>query len=185
MWHGGKVYMKKLNKFAMSALLVALAYVLSFVKILHLPFGGSITLFSMLFISLPAYFFGISYGFMASVTYSLLQLVVDPYIVHPLQLIMDYTVAFSCFGVVGFFRHQKNGLQVGFVVACIIRFVSSSISGYVFFKEYAPESWNPLVYTVVYNGSYIFIECVMSLIFVSVRQVNNLIERIRKKADKL
>lgn len=175
----------KVKNFAMSALLVALAYVLSFVKILHLPFGGSITLFSMLFISLPAYFFGVSYGFMASVTYSLLQLIVDPYIVHPLQLGLDYIIAFGCFGIVAFFRNNKNGLQIGFVIACIIRFISSSISGYIFFKEYAPESWNPLVYTVTYNGSYIFTECVMTLVFISVRQVNSLIERMRKRVDKL
>lgn len=175
----------KIRRFAISALFVALAFVLSFVKIIHLPFGGSITLFSMLSISLPAYYFGVSYGFMASVTYSLLQLVVDPYVIHPLQLCLDYIFAFGCFGIVAFFRDKKNGLQIGFVIACIIRFLSSSISGYVFFKEYAPESWNPLVYTVVYNGSYIFIECVMTLIFISVKQVSNIIERMRKRVERL
>ena len=175
----------RIRNFAISALLVALAFVLSFVKIIHLPFGGSVTLFSMIFISLPAYFFGIGYGFMASVTYSLLQLVVDPYIIHPLQLFLDYIFAFSCFGIVAFFRNRKNGLQIGFITACIIRFLSSSISGYVFFKEYAPETWNPLVYTVVYNGSYIFIECVMTLVFLSVKQVNNIIERTRKMVERL
>ena len=73
-----------LKKYTVSALFVALAFVLKNIKIIHLPFGGSVTLFSMLVISLPSHFFGIKYGFIASVSYSLLQITVDPYIVHPL-----------------------------------------------------------------------------------------------------
>ena len=173
-----------IKKFAVSALFLALAYALSFVKILHLPFGGSITLFSMLVISLPSYFFGVRLGFMASFAYALLQLIVDPYIVHPAQLLLDYIIAFSSFGIVGFFRNMDEGLIVGFVVACIIRFISSSISGYVFFREYAPESWNPILYTVIYNGSYIFIECVFSIILISVKQIKVTIIHYKKKWEK-
>ena len=170
-----------LRKFTISALLVALAYVLSFIKIVHLPFGGSITLFSMLVISLPGYFFGVQYGFLTSIVYALLQLVVDPYILNPIQLVLDYILAFGCFGVVGFFKDTKNGLQKGFVLACIIRFLSSSTSGYVFFSEYAPEAWNPLVYTITYNASYIFTECVLSLVFISIGQVNRLLEQFKQR----
>lgn len=173
--------MKSVQKLAMSALFVAIAYVLSLIKFLHLPFGGSITFFSMLTISLPSYFFGVQYGFMASFTYSFLQMIVDPYIVHPVQAVLDYTIGFSCFGIVGFFRNQKKGLMLGFIIACIVRFISSSISGYVFFKEYAPEAWNPIVYTVVYNASYIFAECILSIVFLSIGQVERLLKSFRKK----
>ena len=169
-----------IKKFSISAIFVAVAYVLSFIKIFHLPFGGSITLFSMLAISLPSYFFGMKIGFIASFTFSLLKLIIDPYIIHPVQFLLDYTIAFSCFGITGIFRDKKWGLYTGFVLACIIRFLSSSISGYVFFKEYAPEAWNPLLYTVVYNGSYIFTECVLSLVVVSIRQVNRMIEQFKR-----
>ena len=170
-----------IKKFTMSAIFVAIAYVLSFVKLLHLPFGGSITLFSMLCISLPSHFMGLKYGFMASIAYSLLQLVIDPYIVHPLQLLLDYTIAFSCFGIVGFFGKDNKCLALGFIIACCIRFLSSSISGYIFFKEYAPEGWNPIVYTVVYNGSYIFTECVLSLIVISVKPVKRILHKFRNQ----
>lgn len=173
-----------IRKFAISAIFVALAYVLSFVKLLHLPFGGSITLFSMLAISMPSYFFGVKIGFIASFAYSMLQLIVDPYIIHPMQLLLDYTIAFSCFGIVGFFRNMDSGLAKGFVFACIIRFLSSSTSGYVFFREYAPESWNPLIYTIVYNGSYVFIECILSLILISVKHVYTTIEHYKVKWEK-
>lgn len=155
-----------IEKYTISAIFVALAYVLSFIRVIHLPFGGSVTLLSMLVISLPSHLLGVKYGFIASFAYSLLQLIVDPYVVHPVQLILDYTVAFSCFGIVGLFGKRDKSLAIGYIVACCIRFISSSISGYVFFKEFAPEGWNPLVYTVVYNASYIFSECIISLIVI-------------------
>ena len=84
----------------------------------------------------------------------------------------------------GFFGKDNKGLALGFIIACCIRFLSSSISGYVFFKEYAPEGWNPIVYTVVYNGSYIFTECVLSLIVVGVEPVRNLLNQFRNKMSK-
>ena len=171
----------RLNKFSASALFTALAIILSYIKIFHLPFGGSITLFSMLVISLPAYFFGISYGFMASFAYSLLQLILDPYIVHPLQVLLDYIIAFSCFGVVGCFRKMKNGLVIGFIAACIIRFLSSSISGYVFFSEYTPEGWTPIYYTVLYNASYVFTECICSIVLIQLPPVSKFIESYYRK----
>lgn len=170
-----------IKKFTMSAILLAIAYVLSFVKLLHLPFGGSITLFSMLFISFPSYFFGVKYGLIASISYSLLQLIIDPYIVHPVQLVLDYIIGFSCFGLVGLFGKEEKDFMLGFIIACCMRFLSSSISGYIFFKEYAPEGWNPILYTVVYNGSYVFTECILSLIVINVGPVRKMINNFKRE----
>ena len=164
-----------IKKLSTSALLIAFAFILSFIKIMRLPFGGSITLLSMLFVSLPSYLYGVKYGFVASITYSFLQLISDNYIVHPMQVVFDYIIAFSVFGIVGFFRNKKNGLEIGFIIACVIRFISSSISGYIFFREYAPESWNPIIYTVVYNGSYIFIECIFTVLVLQNKKVKNVL----------
>ena len=166
-----------IKKISGSAILIAIAFILSFVKIMRLPFGGSITLLSMLFISLPSYLYGVKYGFAASITYSLLQLISDNYIVHPMQVVLDYIIAFSVFGIVGFFRNKKFGLEIGFIIACVIRFISSSISGYIFFKEYAPESWNPIIYTVVYNGSYIFIECIFTVLVLQNKKIKNILTK--------
>ena len=166
-----------IKKLSTSALLIAFAFILSFIKIMRLPFGGSITLLSMLFVSLPSYLYGVKYGFVASITYSFLQLISDNYIVHPMQVVFDYIIAFSVFGIVGFFRNKKNGLEIGFIIACVIRFISSSISGYIFFREYAPESWNPIIYTVVYNGSYIFIECIFTVLVLQNKKVKNILTK--------
>ena len=110
-----------------------------------------------------------------------MQLIIDPYIIHPVQLLLDYTIAFSCFGIVGLFGKDDKDFMLGFIVACFIRFLSSSISGYVFFKEYAPEGWNPILYTIVYNGSYIFTECILSLIVINVEPVRKIINSFKRK----
>lgn len=171
----------RIRKFALSAVFIAVAYVFSLIKIFHMPLGGSITLFSMLFVALPAYYFGPTIGFTASFAYSLLQLTDNPYIIHPVQLLFDYILPFTIFGIVGFFKNKKNGLQIGFIIACILRWVFCSISGYVFFKEYAPEGWNPIMYTIVYNGGYIFGECIITLIVILIPYVKRVIEKFKTK----
>ena len=167
------------RKFVVSALLVAMAFVLSFIKIFKMQLGGSVTLFSMFVISLPAYLYGAKYGFAAAFIYSILQLVQGGYIIHPMQIFLDYIFAFTCFGIVAYFRNIKHGSYIGFLIACIIRWLSSSISGYVFFREYAPATWNPILYTLAYNGSYIFAEYIITIIFVSIPQVKKILHEYK------
>lgn len=167
------------KKFVVSALFVAMAFVLSFIKIFKMPLGGSVTLFSMFVISLPAYLYGAKYGFAAAFAYSILQLLQGGYVIHPMQMLLDYIFAFTCFGIVAFFRDIKHGSYVGFLIACIIRWLSSSISGYVFFREYAPATWNPIIYTLAYNGGYIFAEYIITIIFVSIPQVKKILHQYK------
>ena len=88
-----------------SAIAIALATVVSVVlKLPSLPFGGSITLFSMLIMCLPGYWFGFRTGLIAALAYGTLQLLFDPYIVHPLQLLLDYPLAYGALGLAGLFH---------------------------------------------------------------------------------
>lgn len=170
-----------INRFAASAILVGLATALSLIPVpLQLPFGGKITLFSMLVISLPAYLYGPRLGFISSLAFAFLMMMIDPYMVHPVQVILDYIIAFGCFGIVAFFRNKKDGLIIGFIIACIIRFIAHSISGYVFFKDYAPANWSALLYTVVYNGSFVFTECIFSVILLFVGSIRRTIEKYKE-----
>ena len=169
-----------LRKFVISALCVALAFVLSFVKVFRMPLGGSVTLMSMFVISMPAYLFGARYGFMSSFVYALLQLMQGGTMLHPLQIFLDYILAFTCFGIVAFFRDIKHGSYVGFLIACIIRWLSSSLSGYIFFREYAPATWNPIIYTLAYNGGYIFAEYLITIVIVTIPQVKNLLHKYKE-----
>lgn len=169
-----------LKKFVISSLCVALAFVLSFVKIFRMPLGGSVTLMSMFVISMPAYLFGARYGFMSSFVYAVLQFAQGGTMLHPLQIFLDYILAFTCFGIVAFFRDIKHGSYVGFLIACIIRCLSSSLSGYIFFREYAPATWNPILYTLAYNGGYIFAEYLITIVIVTIPQVKNLLHKYKE-----
>ena len=107
---GGKLSVKQLVFCAIS---IALGTILSEIKIIDFPWGGSATLLSMLVICLPGYFFGLGAGMMTGVAYGVLQILVDPYILFPLQLVMDYLLAFGCLGLSGLFANSKNGLIKG------------------------------------------------------------------------
>lgn len=168
-----------IKKFVLSALFVALAYVLSFVKVFRMPLGGSVTLMSMFVISLPAYCFGVKYGFTSSFIYAILQLMQGGTIVHPMQVFLDYIFAFTCFGIVAFYRNIKNGSYIGFFIACTIRCISSSLSGYFFFREYTPANWNTMLYALAYNGAYIYAEYFITVGLVTVPYVKNLIRKIK------
>ena len=83
---------------AFCAVSVALAMVTSMIKLYSFPFGGSVTLFSMLFICLPGYFFGVGTGVLTAAAYGILQLIIEPYIYFPIQVIVDYVLAFGALG---------------------------------------------------------------------------------------
>ena len=75
---------------AYSGIAIALATILSYIRLFQLPQGGSITPFSMLFIVLIGYWFGPFEGIIAGITHGTLQLLIDGYVVHPAQLLLDY-----------------------------------------------------------------------------------------------
>ena len=145
------------------AVMVALAYVLNLIKIFHLPQGGSVTLGSMIPILLIAFRHGLSMGASAGVVFGLVQLAFEGYIYHPVQVLLDYPIAFCVLGLAALFKKQPI---LGVVVGMAGRFLAHFISGFVFFGIYAPPGWNPIVYSAVYNGSYIIPEMIISIIFI-------------------
>lgn len=136
------------------ALAIALAVVLGFVKVFQMPFGGSISL-EMIPLILLALRQGWRIGVLAGAVYGLLNLAIEPFVVHPVQVLFDYPLAFAALGLAGLFPPNARGLVVGTVVAVVARFACHCISGVVFFASYAPEGWNPYVYSVAYNAAYL------------------------------
>ena len=120
-----------------SAVAIALAVVCSMIKFANLPMGGSVTLFSMLFIALIGYWYGPYVGLMTAVAYGLVQFVMEPIFYTVPQMILDYPLAFGALGLAGFFANKKHGLQIGYIVAVFGRYVFAVISGVVFFGAYA------------------------------------------------
>ena len=165
------------------AVAMALALVTSFIKVASLPMGGSITLFSMFFLCFIGYLYGPKIGIMTGVAYGILQLIIEPYIYAPLQVLLDYPLAFGALGLSGFFSKKKFGLTTGVIVGILGRYICHVISGYVFFASYAPEGMNPMIYTLGYNATYIVPELIATVIVVSLPPVMKALKYVKTMAN--
>ncbi len=170
------------KKLVFCSVAIALATVTSFIKFASLPFGGSVTLFSMLFVTLTGYFYGVKTGIITGAAYGMLQLILGPYIYVPVQVLLDYPLAFGALGLSGFFCSRKHGLVTGYILGVAGRYIFHVISGYVFFAEYAPEGLNPLLYTLIYNMTYILPEMVLTVLLLSIPSVSRAIAQVKKQA---
>jgi thiamine transporter len=179
---GGNQKKMSVKALTYSSIAIAISFVLSQFRLFSLPQGGSITPFSMLFIILIGYFFGVKTGVLAGVVYGLLQLAFGGWVMHPMQLLLDYPLAFGALGLSGVFANQKHGLVAGILVGCTGRFIFHFLSGIIFFASYAPETWNPFVYSLWYNFSYIGVEGVITAIIVLVPSVAQALRSVKKSA---
>ena len=162
-----------------SAILLALGISANQIKIFSLPQGGSMTLFSMIFIVFIGYMFGLRVGLIAGISFGLLNLLIKPEVYTPVQAIIDYILAFGALGLSGFFANKKDKLIFAYLVSIIGRFVFAVFSGYVFFGSYAPEGWNPLLYSIWYNLSYIGTEGVITVLLLSIPVVRDTLENLK------
>lgn len=174
---------KNVRKLVFCAMCIALASVTSMIKVYEFPFGGSVTLCSMLFAVLPGYFYGFSTGLISGIAYGVLQFILGPYVLTPIQVIVDYPLAFGALGLSGLFASAKGGLYKGYVAGCIGRWFFAFLSGWIFFGEYAWEGWNPAVYSAVYNLIYIAAEAVLTLIILAIPAVYQAVRRIKTQAN--
>lgn len=167
------------------AIAMALALVTSYLEVYSFPFGGSVTLFSMLFVCLIGYLYGPKTGIIVAVAYGLLQFTIKPYIYHPIQILFDYPLAFGALGLSGFFYKSKNGLVKGYLLGITGRWIFSTLSGYIFFGAYAWEGWNPLPYAMVYNGAYIYAEGIVTIAILLLPVVKKAFDQVKKMSLQL
>ena len=165
-----------------SAVAIALAVVCSMIKLFEMPMGGSVTLLSMLFIVLIAYWYGPYVGLMTAVAYGLVQFVMEPIFYTLPQMLLDYPLAFGALGLAGFFNKKKFGLQIGYLIGVVGRFIFATLSGIIFFASYAPEGMHPLVYSMGYNASYLLPEAIVTLIIISIKPVADTLARVKAQA---
>lgn len=165
-----------------SAAAIALAVVCSMIKLFEMPMGGSVTLLSMFFIVLIAYWYGPYVGLMTAVAYGLVQFVTEPIFYTIPQMLLDYPLAFGALGLAGFFNRKKYGLPIGYLVGVIGRFVFSTLSGVIFFASYAPEDMNPLLYSMGYQASYLAPEAIITLIIICIPPVAKALTHVKKQA---
>lgn len=173
----------KTKHLVFSAVAMALAMITSFLKLFEAPMGGSVTLFSMLFICCIGYWYGLRTGIMTGVAYGLLQLISDPYIISLPQMITDYILAFGALGLSGIFCNKKNGLVKGYIVGVLGRYLFAFLSGLIFFGMYAEGSgMSAPVYSLAYNGSYLGCEAAITLIVLAIPAVNKAFAQVKQMA---
>ncbi len=175
--------MFKIKNLAFCGLLIALATVTSFIKIFSFPFGGSVTLLSMLFVVLAGYFYGPKLGILTAIVYGLVQLVIDPQMYYPMQVVMDYVLAFGALGLGSFFWKKRHGLIIGYLAGVTGRYLFSALSGYIFFAEYAWEGWSPILYTLAYNGAYIYAETAITIALLFLPPVKKAIAKVKQECN--
>ena len=162
-----------------SAILVALSIAIFTVSdLLPWPFvyGGSFSLFGQVPIIIVSYRHGIKNGLAASMTLAIFEMIigyrnftyVTGIIAYLIVAFADYIVAFGCLGLGGMFRgklgKQSTELVLGGIIVCIIRFICHFISGVTIWRGYCPEDMAIATYSFFYNGSYMAIELVLTVI---------------------
>ncbi len=141
---------------------IAMSFALSYMRIVRMPQGGSITPASILPLMIFAYAFGAKKGVFIGFIYGLLQGFQDPYILHPAQFLLDYPVAYACIGLAGVFNQNhalRNSPQLqvvfGGLLAGGFRFLMHFISGIFAFGVFAPTGTNVALYSLGYQAGYI------------------------------
>jgi len=172
------------------AVCLGLAVALSLVRITFLGQGGSITLFSIVPIVIYAYYFGFVKALPIVISFTLLSLIRNPFIIHPWSFILDYLIPYSALAFTGVFayskkrynkilEHNKNTSKfskkkpialahwpvfVSLVLYFAVRFTSHVLSGVLFFYEWAPAGQSALTYSLIYNASYTVPDTLIALI---------------------
>lgn len=156
-----------------SAMMIALATVLSMITIINMPLGGSLTPLSMLPICLLSLRYGVKWGLFSSFVYALVQLALDlskvlSWGLTPLAvaacIFIDYLLAFTVLGTAGMFRKKGTlGAVCGIATAILLRYLCHIISGGTVFSiwcEWDSAWW----YSVCYNGAFMLPECLLTVI---------------------
>ena len=157
-------------------LAIALAFILDMLKIYTLPNGGgSISLGSMIPILLISFIYGPSIGLFTGFLFGVLKLIIDPYILNPIQVLFDYPLPFMAVGIAGFFKNKYLGATLGM----LLRFSCHFISGVIFFGSYAPAGMSPIVYSLAVNGFAVGGELLICLVLLAFLPIEKLIKILK------
>lgn len=164
---------------------MALAFITSYLKIFNMPFGGSVTLFSMLFICLIGYWYGVKVGILTGLAYGILQFLQEPYVLSFFQVCCDYVLAFASLGLAGVFHKSKNGLVKGYILGILARGAFHALGGYLYWMDYMPDNFPQsltAVYPIVYNYSYILAEGLITVIVIMLPPVSKALIQVKRSA---
>lgn len=173
MWFvGDKRKMSDTRSIVYGAISIALSFALSYAKLFKLPQGGSVTFASLLPLMVYCCMFGTRRGLVVCTIYGVLQALQDPFIIHPMQFLLDYPLAFGLIGVSGIFMEKgvfKEKKIVAFllggIIAVVLRYACHVCSGVFAFADYADldKYGSAIVYSMAYN-SFTFVDMALALV---------------------
>lgn len=164
---------------------LALAFITSYIKLFEMPWGGSITLCSMLFIVLIANWYGVQTGILCGLAYGILQFLQEPYVLSFFQVCCDYILAFAVLGIAGFFAKKEHGLLKGYIAAVIARGAFHALGGYLYWMDYMPDNFPKslsAIYPIAYNYSFLLVEAIITIIVISIPAVAKGLAQVKKTA---
>ena len=173
------------RRLAYAAMCIAIAFVLSCIKLFRMPQGGSVTPAAMLPLIMFCMACGPVQGLAVGCAFGLLQLIEDPYVIHPIQLILDYPAAYGamCVACLANLLPEKAKyfrLPLGVVLGYVARLVMAVLSGVIFFAEYAGDQ-NVILYSLGYNAAYLAPEMVIAVLISIIPGMSHLVGTIRGK----
>ncbi len=156
-----------------SAVMIAFATVLSVIKIVDMPYGGSVTACSMLPLLIIAYRYGTKWGLLTSFTYGVLQMFLGmdnltyatSFWAAISIVLLDYLLAFVVLGLGGIFRKitktQGQAICFAAVVTGILRYLCHTVSGCTVWAGMTVPTKDALIYSLSYNLTYMLPEIIV------------------------
>jgi len=162
-------------RLAESGIMIALAIGLSLITLFRAPQGGSVTAASMVPLIIISYRHGAAHGILTGVVYAIVHMLVLGFWAPPVETVLnfglviflDYIVAYGVLGLAILFAKFENK-QVSVALSCLIvsflRFVCHYLSGIMIWGYFAPEGQSPYVHSLLYNGSYMLFEAIITAV---------------------
>lgn len=169
---GDKRKLNDTRSIVYGAIAMALSFALSYAKLFSLPKGGSITFASLLPLMIYCCMFGTRRGLIVCTLYGFLQALQDPWLLHPLQVLLDYPLAFGFIGVSGIFmekgvfkNHKIVAFLLGGIIAVVLRYACHVFSGAFVFASITkyPTMGAAFGYSLAHN-SFAFADMAIALV---------------------
>jgi len=159
---------------------VAICAVLNSIPLFRMPQGGSVTLASTLPIIIMSFAYGPEVGMLTGFLFGIVNLFLGPFIIHPLQTLLDYPLPFMFVGLAGFFKNR----YLGTILSQLVRLVMHVLSGVIFFSSYAPEGQQEglglWLYSIGYNGSFVAVEVIILIVILAVIPWDRFLKTIKR-----
>ena len=167
---------KHLQALTESSLMISLSVILSFLKLISMPYGGAVTLASLLPIAIISYRHGMGHGVFAATVYGLIQQILDLSLLSYATswksvvaiVVLDYILAFSIAGIAGIFRRSPQNQTLALTLGCFLislcRYACHVISGATVWAGLSIPTEAALSFSFAYNATYMIPETIVLLV---------------------